>query len=199
MSRWFDGRYVKQALDSECAQVGPRRLCRHRPSFACHAPAFWGAPLRDGQTAFRAGAHHVALHWPRRPLTLPPAPCVAACIARPAPHGPRADSSPWRRYTRALIVALVKPMLFVSKVPMVNGTIFLVAIIFGGIVSFSAMLSSFGPSPSRTASAATAPSLAVPPSRHGRAEVPARCCLMPLVRLARCIWPRAVGMVVRAS
>ena len=122
MSRWFDGRYVKQALGSECAQVGPRRLCRHRPSFACHAPAFWGAPLRDGQTAFRAGAHHVALHWPRRPLTLPPAPCVAACIARPAPHGPRADSSPWRRYTRALIVALVKPMLFVSKVPMVNGT-----------------------------------------------------------------------------
>ena len=64
-------------------------------------------------------------------------------------------------------------MLFVSKVPMVNGTIFLVAIIFGVIVSFSAMLSSFGPSPSRTASAATALYLAVPPSRHGRAEVPA--------------------------
>ena len=145
MSRWFDGRYVKQALGSECAQVGPRRLCRHRPSFACHAPAFWGAPLRNGQTAFRAGAHHVALHWPRRPLTLPPAPCVAACIARPAPHGPRADSSPWRRYTRALIVALVKPMLFVSKVPMVNGTIFSVA-----IVSFSIMVSSSGSSPSRT-------------------------------------------------
>ena len=99
------------------------------------------------------------------------------------------------QYALGLIVALVKPMLFVSKVPMVNGTIFSVAIVFGATVSFSAMLSSFGPSPSRTASAAAAAlCLAVPPSRHGRAEVPAPCCLVPLVRLARCIWPRAVGL-----
>lgn len=103
------------------------------------------------------------------------------------------------QYALGLIVALVKPMLFVSKVPMVNGTIFSVAIVFGATVSFSAMLSSFGPSPSRTASAAAALCLAVPPSRHGRAEVPAPCCLVPLVRLARCIWPRAVGIVVRVS
>jgi hypothetical protein len=69
-------------------------------------------------------------------------------------------------------------MLFVSKVPMVNGTIFLVALSFGGIVSFSAMLSSFGPSPSRTASAATALFLAFPPSRHGQDE---QKCQLPVV------------------
>ena len=66
------------------------------------------------------------------------------------------------QYAQGLIVALVKPMLFMSKVPMVNGTIFSVAIVFGATV-FGAMLSSFGPSPSRTASAAAALCLAVPP------------------------------------
>jgi len=49
------------------------------------------------------------------------------------------------QYALGLIVALVKPMLFVSKVPMVNGTIFSVA-----IVSFSIMVFSSGSSPSRT-------------------------------------------------
>mmetsp|Transcript_58134 Transcript_58134/g.139509 ORF Transcript_58134/g.139509 Transcript_58134/m.139509 type:complete len:107 (+) Transcript_58134:104-424(+) len=48
------------------------------------------------------------------------------------------------------LIDVLKPMLFVSKVPMVNGTIFSVAVIFGAIVSFSAMLSSSDPSPSST-------------------------------------------------
>ena len=59
------------------------------------------------------------------------------------------------------LIDVLKPMLFVSKVPMVNGTIFSVAVIFGAIVSFSAMLSSSDPSPSSTASASAADCLAV--------------------------------------
>ena len=59
------------------------------------------------------------------------------------------------------LIEVLKPMLFVSKVPMVNGTIFSVAVIFGAIVSFSAMLSSSDPSPSSTASASAADCLAL--------------------------------------
>ena len=59
------------------------------------------------------------------------------------------------------LIDVLKPMLFVSKVPMVNGTIFSVAVIFGAIVSFSAMLSSSDPSSSSTASASAANCLAV--------------------------------------
>jgi hypothetical protein len=46
---------------------------------------------------------------------------------------------------------LVKPILFLSKVPMVYGTVISNAIFLGAIVSVSAMLSSSGPSPSSTA------------------------------------------------
>ena len=61
---------------------------------------------------------------------------------------------PRRRYAEALIVELVKPLLFVSKVPVFYGTIISGIIVSGAIFSVSAMLSSSGPSPSSTASAA---------------------------------------------
>ena len=51
-------------------------------------------------------------------------------------------------------IELVKPMLFVCKVPMVYGTIISGIIVFGAVVFVSAMLSSSGPSPSSMASAA---------------------------------------------
>jgi hypothetical protein len=50
-----------------------------------------------------------------------------------------------------MIVELVKPRLFLSKVPMVYGTIFSGSMVFGAIVFFLSMPSSSGPSPSRTA------------------------------------------------
>ena len=79
---------------------------------------------------------------------------LAARVARPAPRDPRADGLPsLGADAEALIVELVKPMLFVCKVPMVNGTIPGI-IVFGAIVSVSTMLSSSVPSLSSTASAA---------------------------------------------
>ena len=51
-------------------------------------------------------------------------------------------------------IELVKPMIFVCKVPMVYGTIISGIVVFGAVVFVSAMLSSSGPSPSIMASAA---------------------------------------------
>lgn len=68
-------------------------------------------------------------------------------------------------------IELVKPMLFVCKVPMVYGTIISGIIVFGAVVFVSAMLSGSGPSPSSMASAA-ALFLPSPPPLHGRGEAP---------------------------
>ena len=55
----FDGRCAKQALDSECTHVGPRRIRRHWPSSAClcrsSAPGS-GRPPCEVRLA-RAGRH----------------------------------------------------------------------------------------------------------------------------------------------
>ena len=51
-------------------------------------------------------------------------------------------------------IELVKPTIFVCKVPMVYGTIISDIVVFGAVVFVSAMLSSSGPSPSSMASAA---------------------------------------------
>ena len=45
-------------------------------------------------------------------------------------------------------IELVKPMIFVCKVPMVYGTIISGIIVFGAVIFVSAMLSGSGPSPS---------------------------------------------------
>ena len=75
--------------------------------------------------------------------------CGARCS--PSPHDPRADSLLSLGAQVCVQALLVKPILFLSKVPMVYGTVISNAIFLGAIVSVSAMLSSSGPSPSSTA------------------------------------------------
>ena len=98
---------------------------------------------------------------------------IAARVARPDPCDPLALTVclPSAQITLSGPIELVKPMLFVCKVPMVYGTIISGIIVFGAVVFVSAMLSGSGPSPSSMASAA-ALYLPSPPPLHGRGEAP---------------------------
>ena len=81
---------------------------------------------------------------------------IAARVARPVPRDPLALTVclPSAQLRSQAPIELVKPMLFVCKVPMVYGTIISGIVVFGAVVFVSAMLSSSGPSPSIMASAA---------------------------------------------
>ena len=74
----------------------------------------------------------------------------AARVARPDPCDPLALTFclPSAQIRSQAPSKLVKPMLFVCKLPMVYGTIISGIIVFGAVIFVSAMLSGSGPSPS---------------------------------------------------
>ena len=88
-----------------------------------------------------------------------------------------------------MIVELVKPRLFLSKVPMVYGTVISNAIVFGAIVFGAAMLVQFRPELEQHRHRHR-PGRRTPASVHGREE---RQLLFP--PLARCI----AGLVVLSA
>ena len=149
--------------------MGPRRIRRHRPSSACLCrplPQALGAPPGALQPIFDP----LLCSGPvaRSVITRHRAYSGARCS--PGPVRPsRADGLPsLGADTLSGPIELVKPMLFVCKVPMVYGTITSGIIVFGAVVFVSTMLSGSGPSPSSMASAAALYVPSPPPASRTR-------------------------------
>ena len=110
---------------------------------------------------------------------------IAARVARPDPCDPLALTVclPSAQITLSGPIELVKPMLFVCKVPMVYGTITSGIIVFGAVVFVSTMLSGSGPSPSSRASAAALYVPSPPPASRTRRSASSHVS----IRAAHCL------------
>ena len=102
------------------------------------------------------------------------------------------------RRARARLCQLIKPILFLAKVPMVYGTVISNAIVFGAIVSVSAMLSGSGPQARAVRlrpRLGRSQDLAVHPCFKDKEH-----CQLPLVnlleRLTRCSWASCCMLIV---